>query len=86
MPSVHVELRSGFGHADSMAVSPPQWPTIERRGDLDGDGELGLDDVFLLLDAMEDRSRIHSFDAFDLDGDGQLARGDIDALLGHLPV
>ncbi len=35
---------------------------------------------------MEDRSRIHSFDAFDLDGDGQLARGDIDALLGHLPV
>lgn len=76
-------VRSSAGAADTTDVVIQGWPTITRRGDLDGDGSLGLDDVFLLLEALDGRSNI-TLKRYDLDGDGQLGRSDFDELLKHL--
>ncbi|MBT3346669.1 MAG: choice-of-anchor D domain-containing protein [Gemmatimonadetes bacterium] len=83
--AVTMQVRNVDGVSDSVRIAAPAWPSLSRRGDLNGDGVLGLDDVYLLMSAFPDRSSI-AFEQYDLNGDGQISWADIDALLQHLPA
>ena len=47
------------------------------KGDLDGDGELSVTDVVLLVNAVMDSTSISDITKYDMDGDGELSVTDV---------
>lgn len=78
-----IVVRSSDGVADTLAPSAVLDVALRWRGDIDGDGHVGLSDVFALIDALDVGEPTPDLD---LNDDGLLDRADLEALIAHMPL
>jgi hypothetical protein len=50
---------------------------VAEKGDIDGDGELSVTDVVLMVNAVMNSSSIDDITRYDMDGDGELSVTDV---------
>ena len=75
-----------FSGADEPLVAPAAVELgLRWKGDINGDGQVDISDVFMLIDAINTSLTATEHPGHDLDGDGTLGPADVQLLLTHLP-
>lgn len=80
MPSANVTLTARFTYNPTSPGDPESSMTDDDwllKGDIDGDGELSVTDVVLMVNAVMDSSGISNISKYDMDGDGEITVTDV---------
>ena len=81
MPTVNTTLTAKFIYNPTLPGDPTSSQTnVDQggiKGDMDGDGELSVTDVVLLVNAVMDSSAISDITKYDMDEDGELSVTDV---------
>ena len=88
--SVAVRLSSGVARALNGGDEPLAAPaavelSLQWKGDINGDGQVDISDVFVLVDAINTYMTAAEHPGHDLDEDGAVGPADVQLLLSHLP-